>query len=392
MHYERQIIHLNVADFAVAVERVCDCRLRERPVMIAAVATARAVVLDMSDEAFQQGVRKGMPLRQAQRRCRDAVVLPPHLDRYVRAMQGLIRPALAYSPLVEPADDNGHLFLDVTGTHRLFGPAPDVGWRLRREIKRALGLDPIWTVAPNKLVAKVASRLVKPVGEYIVAGGEEAHFLAPQPIDLLPGLETAELRQLFDFNITRVGEIASLSAAQLRVPFGKRADRIHDLARGIDPSPVRPGQASRPTVSFDHIFAEDTNETRGVENILYQLVERAGATLRDQRLATRRLGIFLGYGDGVQTVRQATARMAVASDFQLFDLARLALGRAWTRRVRLRSLRLTCDRLTRPPAQLELFAASRQARQNREALTAALDHIRHRHGPASITPGRLLAA
>jgi DNA polymerase-4 len=70
MNDARTIIHLNVADFAVAVERVLDARLRERPVVIAPEGASRAAVFDMSDEAFQHGIRKGMALARARRLCR----------------------------------------------------------------------------------------------------------------------------------------------------------------------------------------------------------------------------------------------------------------------------------------------------------------------------------
>jgi DNA polymerase IV len=164
----RSVIHLNVADFAVAVERVVDVRLRHRPVVVAAPGAARAAVYDMSEEAYRTGVRKGMALRQAQKLCREAVIVPPHPHHYERAMSALFKHFLPYSPLIETGEGNGHVFLDVTGTSRLFGPPPDVAWRIRKAVKSDLGLDPIWSLAPNKLVAKVATRLVKPTGEYIV--------------------------------------------------------------------------------------------------------------------------------------------------------------------------------------------------------------------------------
>ena len=63
MNRERFVLHLNVADFAVAVERVVDRSLREKPLIVAALKTARATVYDMSNEAYNDGVRKGMPLR-----------------------------------------------------------------------------------------------------------------------------------------------------------------------------------------------------------------------------------------------------------------------------------------------------------------------------------------
>ena len=83
---ERAVLHFNVADFAVAVERVEDCRLRQRPLLIAPLQAARAVVYDMSEEAYREGVRKGMPLRQATRICRGAAVLPPRAGLYHKAM------------------------------------------------------------------------------------------------------------------------------------------------------------------------------------------------------------------------------------------------------------------------------------------------------------------
>jgi len=99
--YERSIIHLNVADFAVAVERAVDCRLKDRPVIIAPEGAARAAVYDMSEEAYRNGIRKGMALRRAVRLCRDARLLPPHPDRYEHAMRSLLKQTLPYSPLIE---------------------------------------------------------------------------------------------------------------------------------------------------------------------------------------------------------------------------------------------------------------------------------------------------
>ncbi|PIP35091.1 MAG: DNA polymerase, partial [Desulfobacterales bacterium CG23_combo_of_CG06-09_8_20_14_all_52_9] len=208
---ERFIIHLNVADFASAVERVVEPRLQGRPVLIAPEGSSRAVVYDMSEEAYRHGIRKGMPIRKALRRCPGATVLPPHPDRYERAMRAFLEHALPYSPLIEITDCRGHLFLDVTGTGRLFGPPPDLAWRIRKTVRSAMGLNPIWSVAPNKLTAKVATRIVKPAGEYIIGAGEEETFLAPLPLHLIPGIESEDLKRFSDFNLTYVREAARLS-------------------------------------------------------------------------------------------------------------------------------------------------------------------------------------
>jgi DNA polymerase-4 len=307
-------------------------------------------------------------------------------------MGALLREARPYSPLVESGEGDGHLFADVTGTHRLFGPPVDVAWRLRRRINGALGLDPIWSVAPNKLVAKVATRLVKPIGEYIVGAGEEETFLGPLPVSLIPGVETADVRQLAALNITRVHQAAALGLGHLEILFGRRASFVYEAVRGIDASPVLPAGRKPPAVTAGWNFGEDTNDAARLEGALYRLVEKAGRQLRNRCLAARRVVVVLDYSDGVRRVRQAAPRPATANDIPLFDAARQALRLAASRRVRARHLCLRCDRLTFPPAQLDLFPSDRRAARKQARLIAAIDAVRSRFGPAAIHFGRAMAA
>jgi DNA polymerase-4 len=388
---DRSIIHINVADFAVAVERVLNRRLGDRPVIIAPEGAARAVVYDMSEEAFQFGVRKHMPLGRALRRCRDARVLPPRPERYRQAMTCMLKTALPYSPLIEPGDDDGHLFVDVSGSSRLLGPPVDVAWRLGRHIQKDMDLAPIWSLATNKLVAKTASRLVKPLGEYIVEPGDEAAFLAPLPIFLIPGIDAFDLARLNDFNITRVFEASRLTTDQLQTICGHGAAFIHDRLQGVDPSPVRPADQPLPKIVESIEFGDDTNHRPQVERSLYQLVEQAGRRLRQQTLAARRMALIVEHADGVRRIRQTTARPATANEFALFAHARRVLDLAWTRRVRLRRMTLICDRLTYPPAQRLLFASERRRMEKQEQLIAAMDRIRRRFGSHAVNVGRVVA-
>jgi DNA polymerase IV len=277
----RSVIHLNVADFAVAVERAVDERLRGRPVIIVPPGATRAHVLDMSDEAYRAGVRKGMSLRQARAACRDAQLIPPHPDRYERAMREFLARALPFSPLIEVVDENGHLFLDVTGTGRLFGPPMDIAWRIRKETRAGLGFDPIWAVASNKLVAKVATRLVKPTGEYIVEPGAEEEFLRPLPLSLLPGLEREELLRLREFHLRRVADVARLTLPQLEVALSQPAAArgLYQAAHGVDDSPVQPVGLRRPVVAMDHDFG-----LNGGAMLFYAGFQRAAVSVQSFEL------------------------------------------------------------------------------------------------------------
>jgi DNA polymerase-4 len=387
----RTIIHLNVADFAVAVERVLDTRLRERPVVIAPEGASRAAVFDMSDEAFQHGIRKGMALARARRLCPGTVVIAPHADRYEQAMRDLLARALPYSPLIEMTDSNGHLFIDATGTHRLFGPAYDVAWRIRKAVRKELGLDPIWSVAHNKLLAKVATRVVKPAGEYILEEGQEKAFLSPLPVALVPGLDEGDLVRLREFRLDRVGQVLAWTLPQLEVVFASRGQLVYESMRGIDASPVLPVGQERPEISAEHDFGNDSNDVETLHAALFALVETSGRKLRQRRLAAQRLGIVLDYSDGMRVGRQGSLAPASANDQRLFELAQGVLDRAWTRRVRIRHLRLCLDRLTFPPAQLDLFADRNQPIKKDDRLMQSLDEIRGKFGAAAVGYGRIFS-
>ncbi|RJQ86909.1 MAG: hypothetical protein C4519_01535 [Desulfobacteraceae bacterium] len=385
---DRSIIHLNVADFAVAVERRLDRRLESRPLLIAPAGAARATVYDMSEEAYQAGVRKGMPLDRAARLCRDAAIRPPQPARYEQAMADLLRQVLPYSPLIEPGEQDGHLFVDVTGTSRLFGPPVDVAWRLRRQALRASALDPIWTLAGNKLVAKVASRLVKPLGEYIVAPGDEEAFLAPLPVWLVPGIEGCDLARMRELNLTRVHQVTALGTARLEVVLGARAAFIDSALRGRDNATVRPAGQKPLQVALDHTFGTDAHAPSKMEAALYTLVEKAGRIMRGQGRVARRVVIAVDYSDGRRCFRQIRVEPPTANDLALFPFARRALHLAVTRRTRVRHLRLTCDRLVFPPAQLPLFEEECQTGLRRDRLVAALDKIRDRFGGSAVAFAR----
>jgi DNA polymerase-4 len=307
-------------------------------------------------------------------------------------MRALFKQTLPYSPRVEPGDRDGHLFVDVTGTSRLFGPAIDVAWRLRKQIQAHLNFVPIWSVAPNKLVAKVATRLVKPVGEYIVGAGEEEKFLAPLPVQLLPGIERGDLSKLREFNLAYVYQVAALSPEQLSIPFENQASLLYEVVRGIDSSPVLQADEKQPKVILDHEFEEDTNDAPTINRTLYGLIEKAGKKLRNRRLAARRLCMVLDYSDGVRHFRQASAKPPTANDITLFELAHEVLTRTWIRRIRIRHLRLIFDKLIFPPAQLELFPTDRRKMERRTHLVGVMDDIRSRFGPGAIQMGRMVAA
>ncbi len=386
--HEKTIIHLNIADFSVAVERLKDHSLRDRPLIIAPPA-ARATVYDMSEEAYQDGVRKGMPLIYARRRCRRAKVLPPRPEDYEKAIQCCIHRVQRYSPQVELAHGQGHIYLDVTGSHRLFGPPPDIGWRIRKTLRKDLGLDPIWSIGSNKLIAKVGSRVVKPSGEYIVAQGEERAFLSPLPLSLLPTLQPRQYRRLREVGLSRIGQAAALSLQELSILCGRRADALYHSLQGIDHAPVQPPAHAGKQFFFQHYLAQDSNEEEVIRPALLSLARQAGFALRRQKLACRKIKIQLLYSDTMSCTRQAVNKIPVFLDQDLEQTAITALYRCWRRRVRIRSISLCCRDISPQVHQLSLFHDINKKYHKNDKLNKTIDKIHELFGREKLCQGHI---
>jgi DNA polymerase-4 len=368
----------------VAVERIADPRLAGRPVLVAPLGVARALVLSASEEARMAGVRRGMPLAQARRLARDAAVLPPNEPLYRRAARAFSDLLGDFSPLLEPTG-YGRVFLDLTGTRRLFGAPQDLAARIERDLRARLRLSVMVGLASNKLVSRMASHLLTPASLCDVFPGSERTFLAPLPVEWLPGLDPGARQALAVLNLTSVGDLTALSLPQLELACGPAAWRLYRQARGVDDSPVRPPERS-PAVVVDETLAEDSNDERAAAAVLRALAERAGRALRARGRAAAALRLRLRYSDGVEAARARRPRWPLRDDFSLWEEGRRLLEQTWKRRLRLRYLELRCEGLEPAGAAHDLFGP-RPDESRRLDLCAALDHLRLRHGDGIIRAG-----
>ena len=348
----RSVLFVDPPAFCTTVEGLVAPALRTRPVAVAPPGADRAVVLALSAEARLAGLARGMPVRQALKRCPDLVLLPPNPELYARASRALHEVLRIYAPIIEP-HGYGHAFLDLTGTGRLFGPAVDVAARVQREVRERLRLPVSVGVAANKLVSQAATTVVKPEPLLEVPGGAEASFLAPHPLDVLPDLHPRMRRRLDDYQLDLIGEVAAIAESALCAVFGGAGRTLRAQARGIDPRPVLPPE-QQAEFHLAHALATDTNDLGVLHPLLRALGERLGRRLRRRGLVARRLRVSLSYADHTDAAR-AVALHAAALDAELWDAARRAFTLANARRLAIRGVALTLDRLEEAEAQLELW-------------------------------------
>jgi len=352
----RSVLFIDPPAFCTTVEELVAPALRNRPIVVAPPGADRAAVLALSAEARLAGIERGMPVRRAQKLSPDLVLLPPNPRLYARASQALHEILQIYAPIIEP-HGYGHAFLDLTGTGRLFGPAADVASRVRREVRERLRLPISVGVAANKLVSQAATTVVKPEPLLEVATGDEAKFLAPYPLDVLPDVHPKVRSRLDDYQLDLIGELAAISESALCAVFGGVGSVLRARARGIDPRPVLPPER-RAEFHLAHSLATDTNDLGILHPLLRIMSERLGRRLRRAGLVARRLRLEATYSDHTITAR-AVRLPAAALDVELWDAARRAFTLANTKRIALRSVALTLDRLEEAEVQLELWEVGR---------------------------------
>jgi len=414
----RSVLFVDPPAFCTSLEGLVAPALRTRPLAVAPPGADQATILALSAEARLAGLKRGMPVRIAQRRCPDLIVLPPNPRLYAQASRALHKILRIYAPTIEPRG-YGHAFLDLTGTGRLFGPPQDVAARIRREVSRQLQLAVSVGVATNKLVSQAAIRVNRlEAGQrgsgtvsrscsesrlYVPAGNERC-FLAPHPLEVMAEL-TARIRaQLEDYQLNLIGEVAAIPESALCAVFGGHGRILRARAHGIDPRPVLPPERQS-EFHVSHTLTTDTNDMGILFPLLRLLTERLGRRLRKRRLTAYRLLVETTYAD-YTTSSRAVPLGAAALDAELTDAARRAFVLANTKRLAVRTVALTLDRVMEEEAQLELWggrrdsgaegqqehtstesshgADCRAAPLPRCALQHAVDHIRTRYGAAAI--------
>jgi DNA polymerase-4 len=378
------ILHVDMDAFYASVEVLKDPSLRGAPVVVGG-SGPRGVVMSASYEARRFGVRSAMPSAQARRRCPEAVFVPPDFEAYRAYANRLRELFLAFTPLVEPISLD-EAFLDVAGATTLFGPPDRIAERVRAEVRRELELTCSVGVAPNKLLAKLASAAAKPDGVVVVASGGVEAFLHPLPVEALWGVGERTHEVLDRLGVRTVGELARTPPRVLERALGESAGRhLSELAGGRDERAVVPYEPPK-QVSHEETFDHDIDADQDVRRELLHLAFRVAVRLRADGYRTRTITIKVRLASFTTLTRSRTLADATDSGAELYRVAvDLYRGIPGSRR-RIRLLGVAASGLVSSAAeQLALVRSGRW-----EDAERALDRIERRFGSGTAFPAALL--
>jgi DNA polymerase-4 len=381
------ILLVDMDAFFASVEQAHHPHLRGRPVIVCGDPDRRGVVTAASYEARPFGVRAGMPLAEAKRRCPQAEYVEGNPRKYVEKSLELLEIFLSVTPDVEPFSvDEAFLDLSRLGER---GATPDaardVAAGIQRRIHETHGLGASIGIGPNKLIAKMASGVNKPRGLTLLDEEGFRQLFWPQPVQELWGVGPKMSEHLGRLGIRTVGDLGRARPEELEQVFGVVGPHLCDAAWGRDTSPVIPYHEGVDPKSMGHevTLPEDCRDAEFLEGTLLRLSDQVARRLRGDEFRARTITLKLRDHRFRTITRQRALGTAVDDHVAIFEVAR-ALWRANWKGEPLRLLGVSASALEKrgEGEQGELFA--RDERSN--ALREALDKVRDKLGEASVVP------
>ena len=252
---QRKIIHIDMDCFYAAVEVRENPRLRGKPVAVGGLAGQRGVVAACNYEARKFGVHSAMPMSIAFRHCPQLVRLPVRMDLYKQVSAQIRAIFHEYTDLVEPLSLD-EAYLDVSGKKHCQGSASLMAQQIRQRILKATGLTASAGIAPNKLIAKIASDWHKPNGQKVVPPNEIDEFIKPLPVEKIFGVGKVTASKMHKLGIQTCADLQAMNINELHSNFGNFGERLYGQCRGLDHRPVDNDRITK-SLSIEDTYTTD---------------------------------------------------------------------------------------------------------------------------------------
>lgn len=377
----RAILHVDMDAFYASVEARDDPSLAGRPLLVGGTG-GRGVVAAASYEARRFGIHSAMPMREALRRCPQAVCVRPRMERYREVSRQVFAVFGEFTDLIEGLSLD-EAFLDVTGSQQLLGPPATMAAGIKARIRERTGLTASVGVAHNKLLAKLASDMNKPDGLTVILPEQVTDLLDALPVGRLHGIGAKTAARLQAAGFHQLGQLRQAPEGALKALFGRDAERMRARAAGIDERPVVSDGEER-QVSAETTFEEDLRDPTRLQAELAALADRTAARLRRRGLLASVVVVKLRRHDFATFTRQRRLQPPSAETRVIADLAGQLLE-AWLagqRGARIRLLGVGAGGLT-AAGQPDLFDSPGADGR----LDQAIDQIRERFGGRSLRRG-----
>lgn len=387
----RVILHIDMNAFYCSVhEAVEPDKYKGQPLAVAgSVELRRGVIVTSSYAARSKGVRTGMLVNQAMKLCPDLIILSPDFDLYREFSRRFMTLAGQYSPLLEAVSID-ECYIDITGS-KLFGHPRNIAAKLQAQIREQLGLPCSIGIAPNKLLAKMASDMKKPNGISILRIRDVPKLLWPKPCNEMYGIGRRTAEKLSRMNIRTIGQLAAADEHKLKSVFGVYGEWLKQAANGIDHSPVNPVREQSKSIGHTTTLPTDFTQEQQIKQVFLNLSDQVCRRLRRQKLYAQTIQITIRDPDMKTITRSCTLPAATRHAADVHREACRLFREHWPAGKPVRLLGVTLQNLTaegETAVQLDLFDYKKEPVKHK--LDETLDHLRDKFGENAVLMAGML--
>lgn len=303
----RKIIHIDMDAFYASVEQRENPALKGRPVAVGG-KNRRGVVAAASYEARKFGVRSAMPVRQALELCPDLQLVRPNFPLYQEISRALQSFYGEYTDIIEPLSLD-ECYLDVSRNKKDISSATEIAHLLRDRIRRELNLTASCGVAPNKLLAKIASDINKPDGIFVIKPADVEEFMLGLPVKKIWGVGKVTYGKLQKMHIKTCADLQKIDKFKLQQIFGKYGDALYLFCRGIDDREVSSYRESK-SIGAERTLMEDISGKDEIWAVLETQMERVIERLMRSEFYFRTVTVKIKYADFQIITRSASLSQA----------------------------------------------------------------------------------
>lgn len=314
----RKIIHIDMDCFFAAVEMRDFPELRGKPVAVGGSSQRRGVISTCNYEARKFGVRSAMPTARAFKLCPHLILQKSRFSTYAEASDQVFKIFHDYTPLVQSMSLD-EAYLDVTDADLPSGSATLLAKMIRERIYKETGLTASAGIAENKLLAKLASEVKKPNGQFTIDPSQVAQFMLELPLGKIHGVGKVTSDYLASLGFKTCSELLPFSRFEMNAKFGKLGEYLFFAIRGISFSPVIT-EWERKSLGSERTFSEDLTDPTLLQMKLHELtldVQESLSNYSDKKLAS--LQVKIKYHDfQLTTIERAGLDVSVENTWALF--------------------------------------------------------------------------
>lgn len=389
---ERTILHCDMNNFYASVECMLNPRLKGHPVAVGGSEEMRhGIILAKNYEAKKYGIQTGEALWQARQKCPNLIIVPPHYEEYLKYSRLAHEIYSEYTDLIEPYGMD-EVWLDLSGSTRLFGDGEVIANTLRERMKFELGLTISVGVSFCKVFAKLGSDMKKPDAVTVIPKDRFREIIWDLPASDMLGVGRATERVLSSYGIHTIGQLANAYPDLIHRRFGKNGDALLAFANGLDRSRVAPQNYEPPMKSVGHGITtmQDLENNAEVWNVMLALTQDIGHKLRIYNKNACGVAIYIRdcelHGKQWQCqlpIRTHSTAIIAKQAYQLFERSY-----SWERPIRsvtVRAINLCSQDI---PEQIQFFTHPGEV-ERKEKLETVVEEIRDRFGKYAIQPACL---